>query len=98
MFFTSDFNMHGITLHNLPLPADDVDGLAHVVPLVVVRRVLQHQPVLVAALEHLLRGQLLQPLVLGERVALGGARQDAAVVHAHGGAGRRGHAEDLGRD
>ena len=38
------------------LAADGVDGLADVVALVVVRRLVDHQPVLVAALQHLLYG------------------------------------------
>lgn len=88
---TSDFDVDGVALHDLPLSADRVDGLTHVVPLVVVRRLVDHQPVLVAALQHLtksigwmrsvnldlakwvsylVRGQLLEPLVFGQWVAL----------------------------
>ena len=88
--------MDGIALHDLPLSADGVDGLADVVALVVVRRLVDHQPVLVAALQHLLRRQLLQPLVLGQRVALRRARQDSPVVHAHRRAARRGHPQYFG--
>ena len=47
---TSDFDVDGVALHDLPLSADGIDGLADVVPLVVVRRLVDHQPVLVAAL------------------------------------------------
>ena len=115
---TSDFDVDGVALHDLPLSADGVDGLADVVPLVVVRRLVDHQPVLVAALQHLTKGirwmrsvnldltkwvtylvcgQLLEPLVFGQRVALRGAGQDGPVVDAHRRAARRGHPEDLGR-
>ena len=50
---TSDFDVDWVALHDLPLSADGVDGLADVVPLVIVRRLVDHQPVLVAALQHL---------------------------------------------
>ena len=77
------------------MAADDVDGLAHVVALVVVAHVLDHVVVLVGALHHLLGGELLQPLVLGQRVALRGIGQHGAVAEGHDRAGARGDAEDL---
>ena len=120
---TSDFDVDGVALHDLPLSADGVNGLADVVTLVVVRRLFDHQPVLVAALQHLtksigwmrsdlifhagklrlsktgylVRGQLLEPLVFGQWVALCGAGQDGPVVDAYRRAAGRGHPEDLGR-
>lgn len=95
---TSNFNVYRLTLNHHLISPDPVNGLAHVVPLVVVARLLDHQLVLVAPLQHLLRGQLLEPAVLGDGVALGRAGQDGPVVDSHGVAGLGGHAENLGRD
>ena len=50
---TSDFNPHWVTLDNLPLSSDHVDGLADILALVVVSRVFDDQTVLVASLQNL---------------------------------------------
>ena len=50
---TSDFDVDGVALHDLPLSADGVDGLADVVALVVVGGLVDDQAVLVPPLQHL---------------------------------------------
>lgn len=64
----------------------------------IVAGVIDHEFGVVAPLEDLVGRQLLEPLVLGSGVALGGAGQDGAVVDPDGGAAGRGDAQDLGSD
>ena len=53
LLYTFDFHPDGFRLDGIFLCVDRVDGHANVLPLVVVTRVLNHQPVLVATLDNL---------------------------------------------
>ena len=50
---TPNFDVYGVTLDDLPLASDHVDGLADVVALVVVAGVVHDQLALVTALQNL---------------------------------------------